>query len=39
MRCEIDRAERLRDMQHPRRRTERVPRITSRSAVPEQKPQ
>jgi hypothetical protein len=39
MRCEIDRAERLRELLHPRRRTDRVPRITSRSAVPEQKPQ
>ena len=39
MRCEIDRAERLRDVLHPRRRTDRVPRITSRSVVPEQRPQ
>jgi hypothetical protein len=39
MRCEIVRAERLRDVLHPRRRVDRVPRITSRSTVPEQKPQ
>lgn len=39
MSCEIVRAERLRDVLHPRRRVERVPRITSRSTVPEQKPQ
>lgn len=39
MRCEIDRAERLRDVLHPRRRTDRIPRITSRSLVPEQRPQ
>jgi hypothetical protein len=39
MSCEIVRAERLRDVLHPRRRVDRVPRITSRSTVPEQKPQ
>jgi len=39
IRCEIVRAERLRDVLHPRRRVDRVPRITSRSTVPEQKPQ
>jgi hypothetical protein len=39
MSCEIVRAERLRDVLHPRRRIDRVPRITSRSSVPEQKPQ
>ena len=39
MSCEITRAERLRDLLHPRRRVDRVPRITSRSTVPEQKPQ
>lgn len=39
MRCTIERAERLRDVLHPRRRIDRVPRITSRSTVPEQKPQ
>jgi uncharacterized protein len=39
MACEIVRAERLRDVLHPRRRVDRVPRITSRSTVPEQKPQ
>jgi hypothetical protein len=39
MSCEIVRAERLRDVLHPRRRVHRVPRITSRSTVPEQKPQ
>jgi len=39
MACEIVRAERLREVLHPRRRVDRVPRITSRSTVPEQKPQ
>lgn len=39
MRCAIERAERLRDLIQPRRRIDRVPRITSRSTVPEQKPQ
>jgi hypothetical protein len=39
MSCEIVRAERLRDLLHPRRRIDRVPRITSRSTVPDQKPQ
>jgi hypothetical protein len=39
MSCTIERAERLRDVLHPRRRIDRVPRITSRSAVPEQRPQ
>jgi hypothetical protein len=39
MSCTIARAERLRDVLHPRRRIDRVPRITSRSTVPEQKPQ
>jgi hypothetical protein len=39
MACEIVRAERLREVLHPRRRIDRVPRITSRSTVPEQKPQ
>ena len=39
MSCEIARAERLRDVLHPRRRVDRIPRITSRSTVPEQKPQ
>lgn len=39
MRCTIERAERLRDVIHPRRRIDRVARITSRSTVPEQKPQ
>lgn len=39
MSCRIERAERLRDVIHPRRRIDRLPRITSRSTVPEQKPQ
>ncbi|HSD54600.1 MAG TPA: hypothetical protein VLC47_10560 [Burkholderiales bacterium] len=39
MSCEIVRVERLRDVLHPRRRVDHVPRITSRSTVPEQKPQ
>ena len=39
MACAVVRAERLRDVLHPRRRVDRVPRITSRSTVPEQKPQ
>jgi len=39
MRCEIARAERLREVLYPRQRIARVPRITSRSTVPEQKPQ
>jgi hypothetical protein len=39
MSCEIVRAERLRDVLHPRRRVARIPRITSRSTVPEQRPQ
>jgi hypothetical protein len=39
MRCEIARAERLREVLHPRRRIARAPRITSRSTVPEQRPQ
>jgi hypothetical protein len=37
--CTIERAERLRDVIHPRRRIDRVPRVTSRSTVPEQRPQ
>jgi hypothetical protein len=39
MSCGIVRAERLRDVLQPRRRIDRVPRITSRSTVPEQRPQ
>lgn len=39
MRCEIARAERLKEVLYPRQRIARVPRITSRSTVPEQKPQ
>jgi hypothetical protein len=39
MRCEIARAERLREVLYPRQRIARAPRITSRSTVPEQKPQ
>jgi hypothetical protein len=39
MRCVVERAERLREMLHPRRRIARAPRITSRSTVPEQRPQ
>lgn len=39
MTCQIARAERLRGLLHPRQRIERAPRVTSRSAVSEQKPQ
>lgn len=39
MSCAIVRAEHLRELLHPRRRVDRVPRITSRSAVPAQRPQ
>jgi hypothetical protein len=39
MTCTIARAERLRRLMHPRERIARVPRITCRSTVPEQKPQ
>jgi hypothetical protein len=39
MTCTIMRAERLHGLMQPRRRIERVERVTSRSTVPEQKPQ
>jgi hypothetical protein len=39
MTCTIARAERLRGLLHPRERIARAPRVTSRSTVPEQRPQ